>query len=182
LLKYISEFRDLLKNFDETSITKAFNFIESARVNRNVVYLIGNGGSATMAEHMATDLIKNSYHLSPPIRALSLVSSISNITAFANDANFENVFELQLNSLAQESDLLIIFSASGNSKNLIKAVDVAKDKGLKTISIVGFDGGKLLNQSDLCVHLPTKIGAYGFSEDFHSIVNHAIAGMFKRQL
>ena len=179
-MKYISEFRDLLDDFDESSITKAFDFIDFARVSQKLVFVIGNGGSATMAEHMATDLIKNSSHLRPSIRALSLVSSISNITAFANDVNFENIFELQLKSLALENDLLIIFSASGNSKNLIKAVDVAKDKGLKTISVVGFDGGELLNRSDLCVHLPTKIGEYGFAEDFHSIVNHSIAGMFSR--
>lgn len=180
-MKYIYELRALLNNFDDTPLSKAFSCINSARLNRNLIYLIGNGGSATMSEHMATDLIKNSLHLNPPIRAISLASSISNITAISNDIKYEFIYELQLNSLAQENDVLIMISASGNSENLIKAAEIAKIKGLKTISILGFDGGELINRSDISIHLPTKIGDYGFSEDFHSIVNHAIAEMFQMQ-
>lgn len=132
------------------------------------IYIIGNGGSAATASHFACDLTSHGY------KAISLVDNQSILTRIGNDIGYDYVFEEQLRIYFAPGDVLVAISASGNSENLIKAVEYVGNKGI-TIAIVGFDGGKLADMCDLVLHTETKQGEYELAEDKHLIVCHAIA-------
>uniref|UniRef100_A0A6M3LAS6 Putative SIS domain-containing protein n=1 Tax=viral metagenome TaxID=1070528 RepID=A0A6M3LAS6_9ZZZZ len=136
--------------------------------NVNHIYLIGNGGSASTCSHFANDLRSHGY------RAMSLVDNVAIITKIANDTGYEYVFEEQLETLFTSDDVLIAISASGNSPNLIKAVEYANKLGT-TIAIVGFDGGQLAKMCTLVIHTETNKGEYEIAEDKHLAVCHTIA-------
>jgi len=140
---------------------------------RRKVFLCGNGGSAANANHLANDLL---YGISPiegkGLDVHSLASNTSVITCLANDTGYEHIFSKQLASLAAKQDMLIALSGSGNSANILNAIIQAKKLGLKTHSIVGFDGGKCREISDNCIHLP--IEDMQVSEDFQMIVGHVL--------
>ena len=133
--------------------------------------MIGNGGSAAIADHLCADLTKGTYfENNPPLRVTALVSNISLYTATANDFGFENVFIKQIQFYAEKDDVLIAISSSGNSKNICDAVSYAKTKGLITIGLSGFNGGKLRKNADISLH--TSIRNYGVVEDTHQALLH----------
>ena len=101
------------------------------------------------------------------------------LTATANDLSFDQVFSQQLRLLGRKGDLLICFSASGNSRNLINAVEEARSMEIKTISVTGFDGGALRRISDFNIHVDTPIGRYGVVEDVHSTVSHMLTEIIR---
>jgi D-sedoheptulose 7-phosphate isomerase len=109
-----------------------------------------------------------------PIRCVSLASNNSALTATGNDYGYEEVFERSLSRLSRNGDLLVLISASGNSENLIRAAKGAASRGLTTVSLTGFDGGKLKGISDIKIHSETKLGDYGLAEDCHLAVNHYV--------
>ena len=113
------------------------------------------------------------------LRVHSLTDNNSLLTAISNDTGYENVFVGQLNLYFKRGDCLLIFSASGNSKNLIRAANFVKKKNGKVIGILGFDGGKLKNLCDLCIHIPTEKGEYGPVEDIQLILNHMLAHWYQ---
>jgi len=139
------------------------------------IWIIGNGGSSATASHFSADLMRQSLQEKFKVRATSLSESLTRITALGNDYGFEVIFENQIQKLADEGDVLVLLSASGKSLNLIKALHCAKGLGLKTVSLVGFQGGALKQESDICLHFLTKEGAYETAEDSQSIVCHYIA-------
>ena len=169
-----------LQTISFSEVNKLVDLITENSIANKTIFTAGNGGSATTAEHMATDLMNNVKNSFFSIRAICLSSNISNITATANDLNYENIFSRQLDNLGSPNDLLIVLSASGNSPNLVSAVKTAKKIGLKTVGILGFDGGTLKNIVDHSVHVQTKIGEYGFSEDAHLILNHMLINLLKK--
>ena len=116
------------------------------------------------------------------IRAKSLCSNSSLITAIGNDLGFEYVFSHQILRQAQAGDVCFAISASGNSPNLIQAFEVCEKKGVKKIALLGFDGGRLLSMSDVAVLIPTRDGMYGPVEDVHLSVCHYLASRLKRQI
>jgi D-sedoheptulose 7-phosphate isomerase len=134
------------------------------------VWIIGNGGSSSLANHFATDLcLVKSFHVS----AISLASNASILTAVGNDFDFQQVFSAQIRKSADPDDLLVAISSSGNSPNILEALRVARDMGLFSFGVLGFDGGKakeLVNDYFL-VHSATK--DYGPTEDIHSVFLHA---------
>ena len=146
---------------------------------KNMVFVAGNGGSATTASHMATDLGVGSLRRSNPIRCISLVENAGVLTATGNDLDFSSIFSQQIKLLGKSGDLLICFSASGNSKNLLDAVAAAKIIGVTTVGITGFDGGQLKEVCDLGIHIPTEIGSYGVVEDSHSTVSHLLTELIR---
>jgi D-sedoheptulose 7-phosphate isomerase len=149
--------------------------INKARKTNSTVYVAGNGGSASTASHFATDIGVGSLNRANPVRSVSLCDNTAAITAIANDMEYSSIFAQQLKLLGKQGDLLIVISASGNSDNLLKAVEVASELGMESHSLTGFDGGKLkqltLGQN---IHIETPKGAFGLVEDAHLAICHVI--------
>ena len=171
--KYVEMLCKILNDISESELSKLAELIQDAQTNQHTVFIIGNGGSASTASHWATDLGKGLHHRKNlGVKALSLSDNVSWISAAANDINFDSVFSDQLRAHGRDGDLLVAISASGNSPNIIKAIQQAKDMNITTLSIVGFDGGKAKEDSDFTVHIPTDHGKYGLAEDVQLILNH----------
>ena len=164
-----------LKNLQINEIERVVLAINSVRQSNNVVYIAGNGGSASTASHFATDIGVGSLSRANPIRTISLCDNTAAITAIANDSNYSLIFENQLKLLGNQGDMFIAISASGNSENLIKAVNLAKAIGVDSYSLTGFDGGKLRHLTQgRNIHVETPIGTYGLVEDAHLAICHVI--------
>ena len=150
---------------------KFSNILINASNKKKNIFLCGNGGSASNSNHASTDL--NNYFRKKGknrFRSISLSSNISNITAVANDYGYKNIFKYQLEDLAKKGDVLIIFSVSGSSENIIEAAKFSKKKGLKVISITGFSGGKVKKYSSLSLEFNCK--HYGMVEDLQMMLIH----------
>ena len=171
---YLSYLSELVLKLDRDEIVKVINLFLDARQSGNTIFFIGNGGSAATASHFANDLAIGTRSNSNPFRVLSLTDNNAVITAIANDYGYENVFVKQLEALYSEGDLLVAISASGNSPNLLKAVNFVKKRNGPTIGLTGFDGGKLKKIVDYVIHVPTDKGEYGPVEDIHMIFDHII--------
>jgi D-sedoheptulose 7-phosphate isomerase len=172
-LQYIS---DLLKCIDIGAITLFIEELEKARKNQNTVFIIGNGGSAVTATHMANDfgIGFSAGNDRNPYRVLSLTDNTAKMTAISNDYGYDKLFFYQLKVHYMPGDKLVAISASGNSPNIVAASEWVKKRGGRVIGLVGFDGGKLKNLSDIFIHIKTPKGEYGPVEDMHMIVNHLV--------
>ncbi|NQZ96835.1 MAG: SIS domain-containing protein [Myxococcales bacterium] len=137
------------------------------------IFLAGNGGSAAAASHFGQDLAKGtltSRHAERRMRVIPLTDNLGYITALANDEGYESVFEQQLRGLASSGDLLVAISGSGNSPNILLAVDYAASIGMGTVGVTGFDGGRLRQVADVDVHVP--VDDMGMCEALHGVVFH----------
>lgn len=170
----------MMTRFPVDQVMTVANLLSSKGFTGNI-FIAGNGGSASTASHMATDLGVGSLRRKNPLRVVSLVDNVAVLTATANDLAFDQVFSQQLLLLGRKDDVFICFSASGNSRNLTNAVTDAKTLGMITISVTGFDGGMLKNMTDHNIHIETKIGSYGVVEDVHSTVNHLLTEIIRSQ-
>ncbi|OUW79952.1 MAG: phosphoheptose isomerase [bacterium TMED217] len=140
-----------------SDIQKATELLMDCINSGGKIYWCGNGGSASDAQHLATELMGGmSEHDRMPIPSIALTTDSSFITAWSNDIGFDSVFSRQIQGLGQEDDVLIGISTSGNSKNIIKAIKQAKYKKLKTITFTGRDGGKLDGLADVTIKVPSK--------------------------
>jgi D-sedoheptulose 7-phosphate isomerase len=159
LFRFDGEILDILKN----SIK-----------NNQKIFVAGNGGSASTANHYACDFSKgavSNWKNNPArFRAISLSSSIGYMTAIANDSEYEEIFKQQLINLASPKDIAIFISASGNSPNVMRAAEYAKELEMIVIGITGFGGGKLKEIADYSAHIESD--SYGVCEDVHSIFGH----------
>lgn len=171
----------LLKNIDKKDVALVSEELEKASRNGNMIYLIGNGGSAATSLHFAQDLEKGTATEGiSHFKTESLVGNVSYLTAVGNDTSFENIFSDQLKAKLMENDVVIGISASGNSPNLIKAFEYAKSKKARIIAFLGFDGGKMKVLADVKIHVKTDKGEYGPVEDIHMILFHIIATFFTK--
>lgn len=153
----------------ETALLEAF-------ARDRTIFVIGNGGSAANATHFALDLSKSTINdaFAPKrFRAHALTDQTSLLTAVSNDIGYEMVFAQQLATFAREGDMLIAISGSGNSPNIVKAVDYARARGLVVVSLTGFDGGRLRAMADAGVHVPSN--NMGLVEAVHGVIFHMIA-------
>ena len=171
---YLSYLSELVLKLDHDEIVKVINLLLDARQTGNKIFFIGNGGSAATASHFANDLAIGTRTNSNPFRVMSLTDNNAVITAIANDYGYENVFVKQLEALYSKGDLLVAISASGNSPNLLKAVNFVKKRNGLTIGLTGFDGGKLKKIVDYVIHVPTDKGEHGPVEDIHMIFDHIV--------
>jgi D-sedoheptulose 7-phosphate isomerase len=163
----------LLGDIDLDSVERVVQRLRRARDEGATIYVAGNGGSAATATHMANDLGKTTKRSGRPfVRVISLSDGTSWLTALANDEGYDRVFAGQLENFARPGDLLVVLSASGNSVNLVKAVELAQKRDVSTVALVGFDGGVLKDMVDECVWLPTEIGAYELAEDGQAALCH----------
>jgi len=173
--KYINKLTSLLNSLDLDTINEIKNSLEDSLKNNGKIYIVGNGGSAATASHMANDLtvgLKLREIRNFVVESLSDNSSIC--TAIANDIGYENIFYAQIKNKIKKEDILIAISCSGNSPNILKAAEYAKQKGSTIIGMTGFDGGKLKELSDIKFHVQTDKGEYGLVEDVHMILDHII--------
>lgn len=173
---YISELKKTLDLLDLNRISKIVQILEQLKKNRRTLYIIGNGGSAACASHLAADL-----HNSINIKAICLSDNTSLITALANDLKYDDIFSEQIKRFGGIDDVLIAISASGNSRNIIKAIKLAKSLGIKTVGLLGFNnGGKAAKLVDYPIIIKSKF--YGPVEDVHLIINHIITSSLNKNL
>ena len=176
---YLKELIDSMELDAEIIADEIFNCIK----NGNSIWIMGNGGSASTAEHFETDLSYVRMGIDfPKVKVAALSSNSAIVTAIANDIGYENIFSHQLHRKASKGDVCIFISASGNSPNLLKAAQTAKDLGLISIGILGFDGGKLAFDVDYLAIVRTEIGKYGPVEDMHLAICHELTGLIAQRL
>ena len=172
--EYIDRLEQGLREINPVAIERVVETLENARRERRTIFIIGNGGSAATASHMANDLQKlASQGKDIPYRAIALTDNVPLITAWGNDEDYTAVFVRQLEALARAGDLLIAITGSGNSPNIVRAMEWAKNAGLKTIALLGFDGGKAKDIAEHVLLFPED--HYGRIEDAHMILEHMIA-------
>lgn|SRR5258708_2172375 len=181
---YLTKSLKILVNLPTEEIAKAMNIIQATYERDGRIYVCGNGGSLSMATHWVCDFNKTvfSKHLGEDMRrfqAIRLPSTEEELTAWANDVGFEMVFAGPLRNYLRDCDTLIAISASGNSSNIIKAVELALEYKVPVIGLSGFDGGKLNELADAKIMVKSETGAYELVEGIHSIILHLITQYFR---
>ena len=185
MIEYSNALDKALKSVNQYHL----DVIVSVLLKSRTMYVCGNGGSAAIAEHLACDCVKGVATDSKDDFALNVVSLSSNlpmISAIANDIGYDEVFSKQLQWLSRSlkdfgsyaKDVLIVISSSGNSLNIIKALEKAKERGMDTVAIVGFDGGKAKDLADNVIHIHSD--NYGIIEDASQAVMHYMAQKMRR--
>lgn len=176
---YIKDLHQHIDNLNPNSIDYIVCALMKAYKNGKNVFILGNGGSASNASHMACDLGKGTlqriYDFSESrFRVISLTDNVALMTAFGNDLSYDDIFVQQLRNLVNKNDVVIALTASGNSENVLKAIRYANKNGAKTIGFLGFNtGGKAANIVDHAIVVDSK--HYGICEDIQLILNHIIS-------
>ena len=179
--KYISELSDILRTMDKQVINDAVNLLWEAYEHNRQVFIFGNGGSASTASHMACDIGKGVVREGKRrFRVQSLCDNVATMTAWANDVSYETMFKDQLENLLNPGDVVIAISASGNSPNIIRAVEFAKEQGAIIMGMSGFSGGKLKQLSDVSLYF--KVSDYGQVEDLHLMCEHIITQCIRERM
>ena len=148
--------------------------------NGKKTLLAGNGGSAADAQHIAAELVGRYGFDRPSIPSLALTTDTSNLTAIGNDYGYDQVFSRQLAGMGQEGDLFIGISTSGNSKNVLKAFAVAKEKGITTVALVGRDGGAMAKEADFAIIVPSS--STPRIQESHILIGHIICDIIEKEL
>lgn len=177
---YLKYLNTVLQGMDTAEIGKFIQTLLDARERGATIYFVGNGGSAATASHFANDLAIGTNSYDKPFRVISLTDNQAVITALGNDFGYEEIFVRQLRVLGVAGDVVIGISASGNSPNLVKTFEYAKSAGIKTVAITAFDGGKMKQIADECVHVPTAPKEYGPAEDAHMVLDHLVGAYLMR--
>ena len=171
---YADEMARAAKTIEAAAFDRAAAILAEAYARGARMFSCGNGGSASIANHMQCDHLKgirNQTDLAPQV--LSLSTNVELLTAIANDLGYENTFVYQLQSQARPDDVLIAVSSSGGSPNITRALSWARDHGLRTIAITGFGGGEARTTAEVAIHVDST--NYGVVEDLHQSVMHALA-------
>lgn len=179
---YLDRVRELLDELPEQS-ERFVEVLFQAFEEEATIFLIGNGGSASAASHFGQDLAKGTLTTMDEtrrFRVVPLTDNVGFITALANDEGYESIFEQQLRNLAEKGDLLVAISGSGNSPNVLRAIEYAKSIGMTTLGVTGFDGGKLRQIADENVHVP--VDDMGMCEALHGVVFHLAMGQLRSRL
>ncbi|MAG52653.1 MAG: phosphoheptose isomerase [Nanoarchaeota archaeon] len=170
--------REVSENFTD-KIIEITNVIIDSYKKENKVLTAGNGGSASDAQHIATELVNKLCNKSKALSAIALTADSAVLTAWSNDEGYDKVFERQIDAHGKEGDVLIVITTSGNSVNLIHAVNKAKEKGLVTIGLLGRDGGKL---KDLCKYEIIVPGNHvARIQETHEIIYHIICELIEKE-
>ena len=177
---YIDYLTSVLNSIALSDIEKFVEVLLEARERGSSIFFIGNGGSAATASHFANDIAIGTRTSEKPFRAISLCDNQAVITAIANDDGYEEIFSQQLKVLLKKQDVVIAISASGNSPNLLKAIDTSRKLSAITVGISAFDGGKMKEMVDVSLHVPTEKGEYGPAEDAHMVLDHLISSYLMR--
>jgi phosphoheptose isomerase len=171
---YAEEMSRAAKSIEPAMLERAAAILVEAYLRGARTFSCGNGGSASIANHMQCDHVKGirtATDLSP--RVFSLSTNVEVLTAIANDTGYENIFVYQLQSQSGPGDVLLAVSSSGRSPNIVRALTWARDQGLRTIAVTGFDGGPARAVAEVSVHVDCT--NYGIVEDLHQAIMHALA-------
>jgi len=187
--EYIKNFSDQvilsLNNLPNEEISKAIDILQATYERDGRIYVFGNGGSLALATHWVSDFNKTVFghgaggDHSKKFQAIRLPSTESELTSWANDVGYDMVFAGPLKNYIQDSDTVIAISSSGNSANIIKAVELAKQYKVPVIGLSGFDGGKLNELADAKILIPTSPGDYSVVESVHGTILHLITQYFR---
>lgn len=172
---YKNLINDVMNSLDNSEIDKFMDMLLDAYKSDKFVFVMGNGGSAANASHLAQDLAKGtrgSMEQTKRLKALSLTDNTAFITAQGNDDGYDSIFEQQLRTFAKKGDYVVAISGSGNSPNIIKAIEWANHNGVITIGITGYDGGKLRKMANHTVHV--NLNEMCTAESIHSIIFHYV--------
>ena len=164
------------KEFFEEVISK---IIESLKSDHKIL-VFGNGGSAAQSQHFTGELVNKFLEKRPAIRAISLTTDTSSLTSIANDTSFDFIFSRQIEALGKPEDVLLCISTSGNSPNLITAAQKAKEKKMKTVGLLGRDGGELKNLSDLSIIVPSSNTPR--IQETHICICHILCELVEKEL
>jgi D-sedoheptulose 7-phosphate isomerase len=175
--EYRTQLLETISKIDLSKVHQAIEWFKEAREHGRHIFVCGNGGSASTASHFTCDIVKGaSYNRRARFRILALTDSLATLTAYSNDVGYECVFVEQLKNFAKPNDILLAISGSGNSPNVIRAMEYANATGCRTIALTGRDGGKLGSLAQLNIHAP--VSHMGRIEDAHMIVCHMIGYFF----
>lgn len=178
---YLEGIGELLAKLPHQQVDRITNVLFEAYLQGRTTYLLGNGGSAALASHLACDLGKGTVAGGRKrFRAVSLTDNVPLITAWANDFQFEDIFAEQLLNVVEAGDIVLAITTSGNSSNVVKALKVARDAGAFNIGITGFEGGKVKDLCDLCLVVPSD--NVQFLEDAHLCVAHSIFSAIREKI
>ncbi len=174
ITNYLSDIQSAIHQLPITNIEKVINILHEARLNSQHVFILGNGGSSATASHFVCDLSTNTRSPGcPDFRAISLSDNTPAFSAYANDEGYETVFASQLRSLADPGDVLIAFSASGNSPNVLRALETANRMSVRTIGFTGHAGGRMKDMVELEVNVRNDRADQ--VEDIHLMLAHLIS-------
>lgn len=183
--KFNSKVKLAIDNLPHGEIVKALNLIEAAFERDGKIFVFGNGGSYAMATHWSSDFnktviskVKKLPNRIRSFQAIRIPITDAELTAWANDSGYENVFVEPLKNHIRASDLVIAISSSGNSPNVIRAVELAKSMAVPVIGLSGFDGGKLNELADAKVFVQTEKGEYGVVESVHGFILHLMTDYY----
>ncbi|MGY4706575.1 D-sedoheptulose-7-phosphate isomerase [Candidatus Bipolaricaulota sp. J31] len=172
LRNYFAELSRLIDRLPYPEIEELVRVLRETRERGGCIFVFGNGGSATTASHFACDLGKGTVREGVPRFRVVTLHDIATLSAYANDCGYDTVFVEPLKSLARPGDVAIGISASGNSPNVLRAVEAAREMGLRTVGVTGFRGGKLRELVDLCITVPSDDMQQ--IEDMHLAILHAV--------
>jgi D-sedoheptulose 7-phosphate isomerase len=174
---YQSQVLDAISSVDLDKVEQAIAWFGEARENSRHIFVCGNGGSASTASHFSCDVVKGaSFNRDRRFRILALTDSLPTLTAYSNDVCYDCVFEEQLKNFAQRDDIVMAISASGNSPNVVRAIEYGNALGCKTVALTGRNGGKLGSLAQL--NIQVRAEHMGRIEDVHLVVCHMIAYHF----
>lgn len=181
---FMREAGEAVGNLPVREIAKAINAIQATYERDGRIYVFGNGGSLALATHWVSDFNKTvfSHHLEKQLRrfqAIRLPSTEEELSAWANDVGYDMVFAGPLQNYLQDHDCIIAISSSGNSPNIVKAVEFAKTQQVPIIGLSGFDGGELNDLADAKIFVKTEKGRYDIVEGIHAVVLHMITKYFQ---
>ena len=179
--KYIMTEMSILGTLDVNALNAVLNLLEETLESEKMIYIMGNGGSAATASHFQNDFNKGiSEYTEKKFRFLCLNDNVPTIMAIANDIGYDEIFRFQLLGKLRPGDVVIGISGSGNSKNIINAVEYAKECGNVVVGITGFGGGKLRAMADYSLHVP--VNSMQITEDIHMVFDHLMMSIFYREL
>jgi D-sedoheptulose 7-phosphate isomerase len=174
---YRSQVLGAISSVELDKVEQAIAWFGEARDNNRHIFVCGNGGSASTASHFSCDVVKGaSFNRDRRFRILALTDSLPTLTAYSNDVCYDCVFEEQLKNFAQKDDIVMAISASGNSPNVVRAIEYGNITGCKTVALTGRNGGKLGSLAQL--NIQVRAEHMGRIEDAHLVVCHMIAYNF----
>jgi D-sedoheptulose 7-phosphate isomerase len=178
---YFDSVVEVIAKMPFTTIDRIVNVLMQAYESNHMIYLFGNGGSAALASHFACDLGKGATNgSSKRFQVLAFTDNVPLITAWANDARYEDIFAEQLTNFVRPDDISFAISGSGKSANVLKALKVAREAGAFTIGLTGFKGGDMKDLCDLCLTIPSD--NMQIIEDLHLSVTHAVFTVLRAKI
>lgn len=168
---YLGYLAQVFARIDRDAVASFIAVLERARADGATVFFCGNGGSAATASHFQNDLTR---WRTDPMKVVSLTDNVAVITALGNDYGYERIFVMQLEPLLAEGDVVVAISASGNSPNVVQAIEFANERKATSVGLTGFDGGRLGELCEIHVHVPSARGEYGPVEDAHMVLDHLV--------